>query len=304
MRTLCLIFFITLIWHCSFAQFKNIKLAEQTDDSRASAMGPSVAINKRNPQNIVVGIVPDRVVTTTDGGITWAQSTLSSSYGAYGDPVVISNPKGNLFYFLLADPSGKAHDDAWLDRIICHESTDDGKTWSEISFLGNTPPTDQYRPWPAIHPRKNLLCVTWTQFDAFGNKDPNCQSAIMFSKSLNGKRWSKPVQVSESPGNCIDDDLAAEGAVPTISTDGKVYIAWANRGNIYFDRSFDEGTTWLQNDLLIAQQEGGWALTIPGIKNGNGLPVLAIDNGAGRFHGALYLLWSDQKTETMTQTSG
>ncbi len=295
MRNLYLLFFCLQIALCSSAQFKNIKLAEQANDGQAAVVGPSIAINKLNPLNIVVGIAPDLIVTTPDKGATWSQSTLSSPFGAYGDPIIVSSPKGNLFHFGLADPDKKAAGDGWLDRIICQESIDAGKTWNEISFLGNNPPTDQYRPWPAVHPRKNLMCMTWTQFDTFGNKDPNCQSTILFSKSLNGKRWSKPVQVSESPGGCLDDGLAAEGAVPAIGSDGKIYVAWANRGNVYFDRSFDEGTTWLQSDLLIAKQEGGWAMTIPGLKNCNGLPMLAIDNGAGRFHGELYLVWADQK---------
>jgi len=103
------------------------------------------------------------------------------------------------------------------------------------------------------------------------------------------------VQINESPGDCLDDDFTAEGAVPAIGTDGKIYVAWANRGNIYFDRSYDEGNTWLRNDLLIAKQEGGWTLEIPGLERSNGLPVLAIDNSTSRYHGTLYLVWADQK---------
>ena len=296
MRKFLSVFPLFVISFCSFSQFKNIKLAEQSDDGGYPPVEPSITINKNNPQNIVAGIVLDRVVTTTDGGTTWTESKLNSAFGVYGDPAVISNAKGNVFYFHLADPSGKGQsNEAWLDRIVCQESIDEGKTWLEGVSIGNNPPADQDKAWPAVHPKKNFMCVTWTQFDKYGSKDPSCQSNILFSKSNNGNRWSTPVQINESPGDCLDDDFTAEGAVPAIGTDGKIYVAWANRGNIYFDRSYDEGNTWLRNDLLIAKQEGGWTLEIPGLERSNGLPVLAIDNSTSRYHGTLYLVWADQK---------
>lgn len=296
MKKLYFIFLFAFTFNCSFSQFKNIKLAEQTNDGRYPPVEPSITINKKNPKNIVAGIVLDRVVTTNDGGATWAESKLSSPFGVYGDPAIISNSKGTLFYFHLADPSGKGQgDDAWLDRIVCQESIDEGKTWTDGVSIGNNPPTDQDKPWPTVHPKKNFMCVTWTRFDKYGNKDPNCQSNILFSKSNNGNHWSTPVQLNELPGDCIDDDFTAEGAVSAIGTDGKIYVAWANRGDIYFDRSYDDGNTWLQNDLLIAKQDGGWKLEIPGLERSNGLPVLTIDNSPTRYHGTLYLLWADQK---------
>src|SRR5882672_829918 len=153
MRTVLFVFIFFFISLCSFSQFKNIKLAEQANDGRYPPVEPSIAINKKNSQNIVAGIVLDRVVTTTDGGITWAETTLSSPSGVYGDPAVISNSKGNLFYSHLADPGGKGQSgEAWLDRIICQESSDEGKTWTTGASIGNNPPADQDKPWPAVHP--------------------------------------------------------------------------------------------------------------------------------------------------------
>ena len=289
-------FFIVSFY--SFSQFKNIKLAEQSDDG-FPPIDPSIAINKNNPQNIVAGIAMDRVATTTDGGATWTESKLNSPSGVYSSPAVVFNAKGNLFYFHLAGANGKNIEvDAGLDRIVCQQSIDEGKTWLDGVSIGNNPPTHQSKAWPAVQPKKNFMCVTWTQFDKFGSNDPNCQSNILFSKSNNGNKWSKPVQISESPGDCAGDDFTAIGAIPIIGTDGKIYVAWANRGNIYFDRSYDDGNTWLRSDLLIAKQEGGWALEIPGLKKSNGLPVLAMDNSAANFHGTLYLVWADQRNGT------
>jgi hypothetical protein len=85
------------------------------------------------------------------------------------------------------------------------------------------------------------------------------------------------------------------GAMTAVGNDGKIYVAWANKGNIYLDRSYDNGSTWLSNDLTVAKQEAGWTMNIDGIQRCNGLPVLTIDNSMSRFQGTLYLLWADQK---------
>jgi len=85
------------------------------------------------------------------------------------------------------------------------------------------------------------------------------------------------------------------GAMTAIGNDGKIYVTWANKGNIYMDRSYDGGSTWLSSDLLVTKQEGGWAFTIEGLQRCNGLPVLAIDNSLSRYQGTMYLVWGDQK---------
>lgn len=277
-------------------QFKNIKLAEQVDGVYPP-VEPSIAINKKNTKNIVAGVVLDRAIYTLDGGETWAETKLESPYGVFGDPAVISDVKGDIYFFHLADPSkqGRSNDE-WLDRIVCQKSTDGGKTWSSGASIGNNPPKDQDKQWPAVHPRKQYLYTTWTQFDKYGLTDPNCHSNILFSKSTNaGKKWSDPIQINQNPGDCIDDDNTTEGAVPAVDEEGRVYVAWSSHGNIYFDRSFDGGEMWLSNDLLIAKQAGGWAMDIPGISRCNGMPVLMIDNSRGKFHRSLYLVWADQK---------
>lgn len=298
MKILSIAVFLT-VHLTTFAQFKNIKLAEQVDGIYPP-VEPSITINKKNPKNIVAGVVLDRAIYTLDGGETWNTTKLESPYGVYGDPALISDAKGNIYYFHLADAtrSGSSNEGR-LDRIVCQKSSDGGKTWSSGSSIGHNPPKDQDKEWPAVHPRKDFICTTWTQFDKYGSDDPNCHTNIMFSMSTNeGKKWSTPVQISQNPGDCIDDDNTAEGAVPAVDNEGRLFVAWASHGNIYFDRSFDGGTTWLNNDLLIAKQEGGWAMDIPGLSRSNGMPVLMVDNSKGRLRNSLYLVWADQKNGT------
>lgn len=281
------------------AQVKNVQLAEQVEGVYPP-LEPSITINQKNPKNIVAGVVLDRAIYTLDEGATWSTTKLESPLGVYGDPAVISDAKGDLYFFHLADPSGQGRaNDAWLDRIVVQKSTDGGKTWSEGESIGHNPPKDQDKQWPAVHPRKQVLATTWTQFDKYGDKSETCTSNIMFSKSTNGgKKWSDAVQINQLPGDCLDDDNTTEGAVPAIDSEGRIFVVWSNKGTLYFDRSYDGGEMWLQNDLTIAQHHGGWAMNIPGINRSNGMPVLMVDNSPSPLHGSLYLTWADQKNGT------
>ena len=85
------------------------------------------------------------------------------------------------------------------------------------------------------------------------------------------------------------------GAMAAVDLKGKIFVAWANNGTIYLDRSYDNARTWLNHDIPVTQQAGGWKLDVPGMKDSNGLPVLILDNSPSRYHGSLYLLWADQR---------
>jgi hypothetical protein len=276
------------------AQIKNIKLDEQTTGRYVCE--PSIAINPKNPNNIVAASVLNNVYYTMDGGVTWEKNELKSPLGVYGDPALIADGSGDFYYFHLSDPTQGAggYDSEKLDRIVVQISGDGGKTWSEGEGIGFNHPKDQDKEWPAIDAKGNIY-VTWTQFDKYGDSDPNCHSNILLSSSKNGRKWSTPVQISQTPGNCIDDDNTAEGAVPAVTSDGKIFVVWSNQNKIFMDRSFDGGNMWLTNDLAIAEQPGGWDLKIPGHDRCNGMPVLMTDKSKGPYRGSIYVVWADQR---------
>jgi hypothetical protein len=276
-------------------QFRNIKLDEQTE-SNPFVCEPSIAINPKNPKNIVAASVLNNIYVTANGGEAWQKIKITSPFGVYGDPSLIADSKGTFYFFHLSDPTHGTggYDSDMLDRIVVQESGDGGLTWSEGEFIGLNPPKDQDKQWPTIDSKGNLY-VTWTQFDKYGDSNPNCLSTILFSKSRNGKKWSDPVEISQVPGNCMDSDSTAEGAVPAISADGKAYIVWSNQEKIYFDRSFTSGDTWLSNDVVIGQQPGGWDLKIPGHDRCNGMPVTLVNNSRTIAKGHVYVMWADQR---------
>jgi hypothetical protein len=289
------IFFLLIVCGQGSAQIRNIMLDEQ-DQDRPFICEPTIAINPRHPNNIVAGSVLDNVYYTKDGGKTWNKKKLSSPLGVYGDPAVIADGKGIFYYFHLSDPTGGkgGYDTEKLDRIVVQSSEDGGETWSQGESIGLNHPKDQDKQWAATDSKGNLY-VSWTQFDKYGNEDPACQSNILFSMSKNGKKWSEPVVISQMAGNCVDDDNTAEGAVPAVTFDGKVFVAWSNQGKIFLDRSFNGGSLWLNNDIVVSEQVGGWDLQIPGHDRCNGMPILMTDKSKSPYKGSLYLVWADQR---------
>lgn len=287
---------LLLVSEICHAQFKNIKLAEEVA-GMPPAGEPDITINQRDPKNIVASVAPDRLVYTQDGGETWIESKPSNSYGFYGSPILISDVKGDIYWFHSSDPNGKGTaDEGWLDRIVSQKSTSGGVKWEQGVSVGRNAAKNQLSPSAAVNLRKQYVYLTWTQFDEYAKPDTACHSNVMFSLSTNaGKKWTDPIRINQHPGDCLDNDGTATGAMPAVAADGKIFVVWSNQGYIFMDRSYDEGKMWLQNDLPIAEQSGGWSTEIPGLSHSNGMPVLMIDNSTSRFHGSLYVLWADQR---------
>jgi hypothetical protein len=275
------------------AQFPNILLADQKE-GRPAPGEPSVIINHDEVGNMVASMGMDQIVFTTDGGKTWNESTVSSPLGRGGSVGMIVDAKGRIYNFHRAE--GEKPGEGY-DHIVCQRSDDLGKTWNEGSRIGGDSGKKNDKLGLAVNARKQILYAAWTQYDQFPSTATGCQSNIMFSLASNaGNKWDKPVAVSQLPGNCQNDDGSPAGAAPAVGMDGRIYLAWSNNSVIFFDRSYDEGKTWLRNDLPIAKQEGGWALEVPGFGVTYNPPTLMIDNSASRYHGMLYLAFADQRS--------
>jgi hypothetical protein len=175
------------------------------------------------------------------------------------------------------------------------KSKDGGRTWDSGESVVHQPVRYLTRPWAAIDKKGNLY-ATWTQFDQLKSDDPECTSNIFFAKSSNASRWSKPVQLSMTPGDCKDDDNTVIGGAPAVTTDGMAFVVWSHQELIILDRSLSGGNTWLTNDIALIEQPGGWSMTIPGINRCSSMPLLVCDNTKTNFSGALYLVWADQRT--------
>ncbi|HEB62587.1 MAG TPA: T9SS type A sorting domain-containing protein [Bacteroidetes bacterium] len=277
---------IFIIFHLSiFAQHKNILI-----DNTGTPNEPSIAINPKNPAQLVAGSNIDNCYFSSDTGKTWTENKIESAYGVWGDPAITVDTNGYFYFFHL---STAQH---WIDRIVAQRSDDGGKTWTQDSYMGFFIDKDQDKEWPVVDPLNNNIYVSWTQFDAYGSKNANDSTHILFSKSTDaGKTWSDAKRLDQKGGDCVDSDNTVEGAVPAVGPNGEIYIAWAGPLGLMFDRSLDEGETWLDKDIFVSDIPGGWDYDIPGISRCNGLPVTVCDLSESAYRGNIYINWTDQR---------
>jgi hypothetical protein len=221
---------------------------------------------------------------------------VSNELGVWGDPVVLFDSLGNLYYSHLSNPiSGW-----WIDRIVVQRSTNNGLTWNGgVGIYQGMSPQAQDKEWLAVDhsqsPYRGTIYSTWTEFDDYGSSNQSDSSRIRFSKSTDqGLTWSNTKVISDVSGNCIDSDNTTEGAVPAVGPNGEVYVAWAGPVGIVFDKSLDGGETW-GSDIFVSDMPGGWDFDVSGIYRANGLPITMCDISNSAYRGHVYIVWSDQR---------
>ncbi len=275
-------------------QVQNITIMSQ--NSSYGPCEPTICISPANKDIVIAGSVLDNVHFSQDGGISWTNQQLKSSHGVYGDPVTIIDNKNKIFYAHLSNPQKKEGD--WLDKIVV-QTSDDGKKFTDGSSPSGNRLKDHDKHWLCVNPIDNSILMTWTEFDKYGSKQNKDKSRILFSTSSDqGNTWSDALAISEYEGDCIDDDMTTEGAVPAVGKDGTYFVVWSFNEKIYLNYSKDKGKIWQKNDQVIASQPGGWSFDIPGISRCNGMPVIKIDHSKGINNGDMYVSWADQRNGT------
>jgi len=253
---------------------------------------PSLMMDFKNPHILVAGSNLNYRFVSTDTGRTWDRAVMNSTWGVWGDPVIIVDTAGSFYYFHLSNPS----EGSWIDRIVCQKSANSGGLWTDGSYMGKNGAKAQDKPWAVVNRKTNEIYVTWTQFDKYGSANPMDSSIILFSRSADGgDTWTAPVRINRIAGDCIDDDLTVEGAVPAVGPNGEIYVSWAGPAGLVFNRSLDGGITWLAEEIAVDSMPGGWNYEIPGIMRANGLPVTICDTGNSPYRGTIYINWSDQR---------
>lgn len=292
-----LVFLFVCINVFGFAQssYKNVMIDE--GKGFMAPEEPAILINPANPQNVIAAANINNGYYSFDGGVTWTKQVMKSSLGVYGDPCLVADKKGRTYFFHLSNPDGLGWaSDKLLDRIVSQYSKDGGKTWSKGVGIGLNGSKDQDKEWAAVNQKNGHIYLTWTQFDKYNSKQEQDSTVILFSKSTKkSKKWYEPVRINQFAGDCLDEDQTVEGAVPTVGPNGEIYVSWSLNNEIYFDRSFDEGKTWLAQDIVATTNTGGWAFDIPGIQRCNGMPITKADVSDSEHNGTIYINWSDQR---------
>jgi len=282
-----LLFILLLLNNFVIAQHTNVIISTANNPNE-----PAIFIHPYNTDTIIAASNIANYYLSYDGGYNWTEHTLSSSYGVWGDPCLLTDTAGDFYFLHLSNTGGGS---GWIDRIVCQKTTDAGQTWNNGSFMGLNGTKDQDKQWAIVDKNNNNIYATWTEFDSYGSSSTSCKSRILFSKSTDaGVTWSTALKINETDGNCVDEDETTEGAVPAVGPNGEIYVAWAGPDGLVFDKSTDEGNTWLANDVFVDGMPYGWDYDIPGISRANGLPITKCDLSGGSNHGTIYINWSDQ----------
>lgn len=292
-----------------FSQYQNITVSTAYFPNEVSIM-----INPKNPDQVVIGsnifyIGADTSLSgyyySSNGGFNWNMGILHSNVARpSGDPVILVDTSG---YFHYLQNANYAVNPRWWDRELIMKSTNGGMNWSNGEAIGFDSLTVQDKPWGCVDlshsPYRNSIYVTWSRFSEYRNPTPLDSSYIMFSKSANGNQynWSNPVRLSKLSGDAGDSSNTMEGVVPCVGPNGEIYVSWSGpkirkqQYGIFFDRSTDGGNTWLDDDIYVTDQPGGWYIFIPNLFRCNGFPVTACDISNGPYRGNVYINWSDQR---------
>lgn len=263
------------------AQVKNVLISSDFNPNEVS-----IAINPKQPNVQVAASNLNNVYYSTDSGKTWVQTSVSCPYGIWGDPILVSDANGTFYYFHLTNPS----DGTWIDRLVCQRSEDGGKTWTSGVAFGLNGKKKQDKEGVAVNPKTGELYVTWTQFDAYGSKNPLDSSIILFAKSADrGETWSTPKRISYFAGDCLDSSNTVEGAVPAAAENGEIFVSWSGPKGIVFQKSINGGETWLPMEKIIVPNHS-WTFNVPGIYRCNGFPQTLFS----RKQKKVSILYSDQ----------
>lgn len=213
---------------------------------------------------------------TTDGGLTWAPSSPSFA-GTSGDPVVVFDSLGNLYYDNMKSPITGT----WVGK-----STNGGLTWlTPVSAnTGND---------------KNWIAADQTA-GPYSNYIYGCMtnsSAASFSRSTNqGASFQLITNLSPHalPGAmpCVGPNGSIQGGSVYAVTSSNAY----NTPTYTFFRSTDGGAT-----LTLQSTQAGWVNTVGTIVGGRNAvlnmrtrpyPFIAADNSYGPFRGRFYCIYA------------
>ena len=299
---------IVLLSNSLFAQYTNVKISNLYGPNETSIM-----INPFNPNIIVAGSNISYTNSysgyyySSNGGLNWSGGVLISNVAMpSGDPVIIVDTSGHFYFIQNSDMGFPAP--PGFNKHLVQKSTDNGVTWSDGVTYGDTTKM-QDKPWGCVDLSnsiyRNSVYITWTMFDKYMSYDPYDSSYIMFTHSIDGGiSFSTPLRICELPGDAIDSSNTVEGVVPCVGPNGEIYVSWSGpkirytQYGIFFDKSTDGGQTWLNNDIYVTNQPGGWDFTIPGVMRCNGFPVTTCDISGGPNNGTIYINWSDQRNGT------
>jgi BNR/Asp-box repeat len=261
---------------------------------------PSVAINPRNPNQIVAAFQsPATVAYSQDGGANWqvATGTAPDDYKVSGDVSITYDVLGHaILCYIAFDKLGTAQywaHGATRNGVFIRRSLDGGKTWEAHAAAVEDQPTRAQMPFedkPYLvadnnrdSPFAGNLYLGWTEFSL-------TKSIILFARSTDGGiTWSLPYEISTHEGFPRDDNGAVEGFDAVAGPDGTVYTIWADDTGLAMAISRDGGLTFRPSHKILELPASYFK--VENIERADGFPQIGIDPRTQ----TLFVTWADYR---------
>ena len=223
----------------------------------------TIAVNPRNPNNIVAGANDYRLFnsregrndsssfayTSFNGGRTWTNVVIpgltfaAGGTGAFswfdgsGDPVVAFGPNNTVYFASIVFSRSAPLGGQDATAIVVNVSHDGGLHWGGPRVIAmdgvnadGTPAVTHIfndKPWMAADPSNGRVYVSWTKF-TYDTDDNYLESPIMVSASVDfGAHFGAPVRIPPSltgfHGGITPYD---QGSNPQVGNDGQLYVAY------------------------------------------------------------------------------
>jgi hypothetical protein len=275
----------------------------------------TIAVNPTDPNNLIAGgkdytLGPEGsgykvwsgYYWSKDGGITWGNGLLGypdidnsilGIYDAISDPVVAFDGDGNAYYSGLAYKSNSEpvpdFPRPWIanNGIYLAKSTDGGETYSQISFVAQSPTGAIFndKQWFTIDPDNGYIYFTWTMFQGVSAR-------VVCARSTDGGlNWDPPRDISR----WFEIPRQTQGSMPVIGPDGTIYVMWIDyyESSLMLSVSNDYGISWPVFAEPIMDVE-----PIPVYVGDNEyrtptIPSFGVDRSSANTSGNLYIVWND-----------
>lgn len=273
--------------------------------------------------------------TSFDGGRNWLNGQVpAGGFAQNADPAVAFDTTGNVFYAIIAFDLGLGGQ-ALGGAIQVSRSSNGGQSF-ETPITVEVSTSDaifEDKPYLTVDtnagsPFKDTIYIVWTRFH-FDSLDNYLESPIFFSASRDaGQTWSAPIEISgRNPalctfsgtplpydGRCREDQFGS----PVVTPDGTIFVAFENdqaindgqfRNQYLVVKSSDGGVTWsppVRASDIIHDGVNDYPINVVGrqtLSNSqfrvNSAGSLCVDSASG----ALFVVWSDNRAGTATNTN-
>jgi hypothetical protein len=277
---------------------------------RGLVIEPAIAVNPRNPRNIVAtwkqdlsgpfNARDDLVASSLDGGRSWRRTTIPGLTRCTGgtsdtasDPWVSTGGDGTVYF---GGQAGDVSSDPPPIAVVASHSGDGGRHWATPATVA---PRRGRNEQPAITASPTLrrhAYMTWANFLKPDEAPPPWTNTVQFSRTLDrGATWSPPVLVDQPGAFAIDQapriSVLPNGTLLAIFARGDLETGLAT---IQVARSLDEGRTWLPAVPAGAKPLPDSEIFDP--ETGDILPQPGYPSSAIAPDGTVYIAFEDSRT--------